>query len=161
MMEFGTGDDRDPRPPVLSLVFGYGPVLPLPVAALVAWLAPSPAPFVAVSLAVWWGAAILLFLAGVRRGLSFRTEGGPRRSQIVTMMWLFLLGAGALAVPTALSALLLLVLGYASVAILDPIAARNGEAPAHFARLRPPQMGLALIGLIALMVETVSRVMLV
>jgi hypothetical protein len=158
-MEFGTGDDRDPRPPLLSILFGYGPALPLPIAALVAWIAPAPAPFIAVSLAVWWGAAILLFLAGVRRGLSFRTEGGPRLSQMLTMMWLFVLGAGALAVPTALSALALLVLGYASILVLDPIAARRGEAPAHFARLRPPQMGLALLGLVALMVETVARVM--
>jgi hypothetical protein len=42
------------------------------------------------------------------------------------------------------------------VAIVDPIAARTGLAPAHFERLRPPQMGIALLGLIALLIERIS-----
>jgi hypothetical protein len=49
--------------------------------------------------------------------------------------------------------LVLIAVGYASIAILDPIAARRGEAAPHLARLRPPQMGIALIGLIGLILH--------
>ena len=96
-----------------------------------------------------WGAAILLFLAGVTRGLSFFTAGGPRPIQLATMGWLFLLGLAGLMLPP-LYALAALIVGYGSVALLDPPAARRGEAPAHFARLRPPQMLVAIAGLVAL-----------
>ena len=35
--------------------------------------------------------------------------------------------------------------------ILDPIAARDGQAPLFFARLRPPQMAIAVASLVALL----------
>ena len=44
-----------------------------------------------------------------------------------------------------------LVVGYGSIALLDPPAARRDEVPAFFARLRPPQMAVALAGLVALL----------
>jgi hypothetical protein len=156
MSELGSGAFRDPRVPVASLLLGYGPVLPFPLAAI-GWLVlPYPWPGVVLWLAVWWGGAILTFLAGVRRGLSF--EGaGANIAELALMTWLFLLGAGAiaaaLAVHTPLLPLTMLVFGYATIAIVDPISARRGRAPAHFERLRPPQMGVALIGLIGLIVE--------
>ena len=71
---------------------------------------------------------------GVRRGVSFRTPAGPRFAQIATMLWLFMLGLTALAalpgpaLPGIITPILLII-GYLSVAILDPIAARRGEAP--------------------------------
>lgn len=143
---------RPPRVPPLDLVLGYGPALLLPLLALFAFLLPVERARLPVALGQLWGAAILVFLAGVRRGLSFFTEGGPRPIQIATMMWLFLLGLAGLAFapPLAFPAL---VIGYGSVALLDPPAARRDEVPAHFARLRPPQMGIALVGLIAFMVR--------
>ncbi len=144
--------DGDPRVPALSVLLGFAPMLPIVIAALGTWLAPRPWPLVATSLGVMWSAAILVFLAGVRRGLSFRTPGGERPIQIATMMWLFVLGIGAFVVSNAVTALILLILGYVTVAILDPIAARRQEAPAHFARLRPPQMGLAVVALFAMLV---------
>jgi hypothetical protein len=49
-----------------------------------------------------------------------------------------------------------LIVGYGSVALLDPPAARRGEVPAHFARLRPPQMLVAMSGLVALAWRVVS-----
>ena len=89
----------------------------------------------------------MTFLAGVRRGLSFRTPGGATASQIVTMLWLFCLGFAAI-VATALSRFLpataLLLLGFLSLELLDPVAARKGEAPVYFSRLRPAQMALPL-----------------
>jgi len=140
------------RIPPLSLTLGYGPMAAFPVLALAAWLAPPPWPAIAIAAGQGWGAALLVFLAGVRRGLSFLTEGGPRPAQIATMLWLFLLG-GASLLTTPRIAFALLVVGYGSIALLDPTAARRGEVPAFFARLRPPQMGLALVGLVALLVK--------
>lgn len=144
--------DDDPRIPALSIVLGYGPIMPIVIAALATWLAPHPWPFVATSLGVLWSAAILIFLAGVRRGLAFRTPGGERPVQIATMIWLFVLGIAAFVVPTAVVSLAILVLGYLSVAILDPLAARREEVPAHFARLRPVQMGIAVASQVAMLV---------
>jgi hypothetical protein len=147
-------DDPADRPiPVTSLIFGYGAVVPLPVAAVVAWVMASPWPTVVTWLAIWWGASILIFLAGVRRGLGFRGDAETPASVLVPMLWLFGLGAGALASPTPLTSLVLLAIGYASIAILDPIAARRGEAPPHFARMRPTQMGVALLGLVGLILH--------
>lgn len=146
-------DDRDPRVPALSIVLGYAPMMPIVVAALATWLAPPPWPAVAIVLGVLWSAAIVTFLAGVRRGLSFRTAGGERPVQIATMVWLFALGLGATLVVQTVPALalVLLMLGFLSIALLDPRAARRGEVPAHFARLRPPQMAAGVLALGAML----------
>jgi hypothetical protein len=109
------------------------------------------------SLTGLWGCAILLFLSGVRRGLSFRTEGGPTWVQIATMLGLFLLGFGGLVLlflGALRPALALLIVGFTGVAILDPIAARRGEAPLFFARLRPFQIPIAIVSLCALFALT-------
>lgn len=148
-----------PRIPLTSLVFGYGPVLPLPVAAILSWTMAPPVPTAATWLAIWWAAAILIFLSGVRRGLSFRGDEETRAAPLIAMIWLFVLGAGALVAPTPLVSLVLLAIGYASVAILDPISARRGEAPPHFANLRPPQMGIAILGLIGLILHRAALAM--
>lgn len=140
---------RDEPPiPLLSVVLGFGPAALLPLLALAAWIVPALAG-PAILAGQLWAAAILLFLAGVRRGLSFFTEGGPRPGQVATSIWLFVLGLAGLAAPLG-PAFLLLILGYLSVALLDPPAARAGEAPAHFVRLRPPQMAVAIVGLAGL-----------
>ena len=156
MCDLGTGEFRDPRIPLSSLILAYGPMLPFPLAAIGWAVLPFPWPGVVLWLAVWWGGAILTFLAGVRRGLSFAGEGA-NHAELVLMTWLFLLGAGsiacALAVHSPLLPLTMLALGYATVAVVDPISARRGRAPAHFERLRLPQMSVALVGLIVLIVE--------
>ncbi len=79
-----------------------------------------------------YAASILLFLAGVRRGVSFRTEGGPQVSQIVTMLVLYGLGLGSLfaaVMGKAVPALAMLILGYAAIGILDPIARAPARCP--------------------------------
>ena len=134
-----------PRAPRLSLIFGYGPILVLPLAALGVW-AGLP---LALVIGQIWGAAILAFLAGVARGRSFFTPGGPHVSQMLTMILRFSLGLLALVASPPVG-LALLLIGYASIAVTDPWLARWGGAPRHFARLRPPQMVVALVGLLAL-----------
>jgi len=137
------------RPPLLSLVLGYGPALLQLLIGVGIWLLPLPSGLLLIAVGQIWAASILLFLAGVRRGLSFFTEGGPRPAQIATMMWLFLAGLAGLLLPPAL-ALLAAAIGYLSIAILDPLAAKRGEVPAHFATLRPPQMAIFVIGIASL-----------
>jgi hypothetical protein len=137
------------RVPPESLFFGGIAMVPFPVGAALAFL-PGASGLLFANLTLLWGAAILTFLAGVRRGVSFRTEFGPTRAQLAMMMWLFLLGAIALFL-VALSDILggtasdaaaaaMLGVGYASMIVLDPLAARHGEAPLFFERLRPVQM---------------------
>lgn len=140
-------DPDDPRPPVNSLVLGYGPMLPLVAAGIGAWVLPTYWPYVATRLAIIWAALILAFIAGVRRGYGF---GDPRAStavEIATMMTYFVLAGLALVVPYGWIAVPLLMVGFAAVALLDRRAALAGNAPAHFARLRVPQMLLGLAGL--------------
>ncbi len=64
--------------PWLSVVFGYGPMLPFLAGGALVWLLRGEAGAAIFTLTLLWGCAILLFLSGVRRGVSFRTEGGAR-----------------------------------------------------------------------------------
>ena len=148
---------QEPREtPWLSVVFGYGPMLPFVAGAAAAWWHRGAWDELILLATILYGAAILLFLSGVRRGVSFRTPGGPTFMQIATMLALFCLGLGALLVVVILGnrviALDLLIAGFVAVAILDPIAARRGEAPLFFARLRPLQIPIAVLSLAALLV---------
>ena len=137
--------DTPATTPPLSLLLGYGPVALILLLAILAWAGlPWAAP-----LARLWAAAILIFIAGVARGLSFFTEGGPRVSQLAVMMLRFTCGLVALAVPLGW-AFALLTIGYLSALIYDPLAARDGAAPRFFAQLRPPQMLVAMAGLVLL-----------
>lgn len=145
--------------PWLATLFGYGPMLPFVAGAASAWWLRGDLGDAILYLTILWGCAILLFLSGVRRGLSFRTEGGERPAQIATMLGLFGLGFVALLAASlgqSVAALILLVLGFTAIALLDPIAARRGEAPLFFARLRPLQMPLAILSLAALIALKLS-----
>ncbi len=143
--------DEPAATPALSLVLGYLAVLPFAAGAVAAWLGGG-LMLLAVQAVALWGAAILIFLSGVRRGLSFRTPGGPRGRQIAMVFWLFLAGLVSLVLPLEL-AVGLLLLGYGSLALLDPPAARRGEAPLFFEGFRPPQMLVAVLGLAAILVR--------
>ena len=112
--------------PWLSVVFGYGPMLPFAAGAAAAWWLGGVWGELALSLTTLWGCAILLFLLGFC-ALVLTTGGatGP--------------------------ALILLIVGFAGIAVLDPIAARRGEAPLFFARLRPLQIPIAILSLCALL----------
>ncbi len=142
--------------PPLSLVLGYGAMLPFVILAVAAWMLGGRRATWAVTGTVLWGSALLAFLGGVRRGLSFRTAGGPTFAEIATMFWLFVLALAALAAPV-LPALVLLLVGYASVVALDPPAARHGEAPRFFARLRPVQMSIPIASLLAVLARVLVQ----
>lgn len=135
-----------PSVPADGVLLGYGAMLPFPVALVVIWLGPEASSVLAVAALRLWGAAILIFLAGVRRGLSFRTPGGPRPAQLAMAFWLFAAGLAVLALPPAAGFALQLA-GYGSLLVLDPIAARRAEAPLYFARLRPVQMAIPVTSL--------------
>lgn len=143
-----------PEVPVLSIVLGYGPMLPFVFGAIATWSLTGVWRGEAILLTVVWAAAILAFLAGVRRGLSFRTEGGPAAMQIATMFVLFVLALASLVAvvhAVAVYAVVFVLVGYVAIMILDPIAARKGQAPLFFARLRPAQIAIAVLSLGALL----------
>jgi hypothetical protein len=136
--------------PRLDILFGFGPTLPFVAGAAAAWWLPQPSRMIALQMVALWGSAILLFLSGVRRGLSFRTEGGPTSAQMATMLALFCMGLGAIAallIDALLVALIALLAGFGAVFVLDPIAARRGEAPLYFSRLRRLQIPIILLAL--------------
>ena len=144
--------DDPARTSPLSLLLGFSAMLPIAAGAAMAWLRAPVGPLAETG-AVLWGAAVLTFLAGVRRGVSFRTPGGPKVAQIATMLWLFVLGVGAMATLPLEVARVLLLIGYASLAVLDPLAARRGEAPLFFARLRPVQMAIPIVSILVILVR--------
>lgn len=143
------------RIPWLDLVFGFGPMLPIAVGAGAAWwLQGQPLNYMVALFTLLYAASILLFLAGVHRGVSFRTESGPTLSQLATMLILYGLGLASLlatVVGKAVPALGMLILGFSAVMVLDPIAARAGEVPLAHARLRPLQMPIAVVSLAVLL----------
>jgi hypothetical protein len=147
---------REPRRiPWLDVVFGFGPMVPIAAGAVaVWWLRGQPLDYLLNLLTLFYSGSILCFLAGVHRGVSFRTEGGPRLSQMVTMLLLYGLGAGSLfaaILGSPVVGLSMLILGYALVAVLDPLEARTGAVPLAHARLRPLQMPIAIVSLAVLL----------
>ncbi len=139
---------RAPIPP-LSLIFGFGPMLPLVAAAAGIWLLPAPWPLYAVNWAIVWGALVLAFIAGVRRGYGFGAREASTAAEIAVMLVYFVL-AGLALLSAPATALALLLLGYALVGLLDHLGARHGNVPAHFYRLRPWQALIAVASLAVL-----------
>ena len=149
------------QPSALSRFLGFAAMVPFAAGAVCGWLAAGAWRVGIMDATILWGCAILTFLAGVRRGVSFRTPGGATVAQVATTLWLFLMGMAALwafvlggaerAADATLAALTLLLAGYSSLAVLDPLAARSGEAPLFFARLRPVQMVIPIASLAALL----------
>ena len=143
-----------PEVPWLSIVLGYGPMLPLVAGAAASWFVHESWRGEVVLLTMIWADCILAFLAGVRRGLSFRTEGGPAPAQIATMFCLFVIALASLVALVhgfTRSAVGCALIGFAAIMVLDPIAARRGQAPLFFARLRPPQIVIAVASLAVLL----------
>ena len=139
------------RAPLVSFVLAYAAMVPLMAGAVAALVLREPYAGLAVHGTIVWAGALLCFFAGVHRGLSFRQAGGPALSQLGEMLWLFWAGMASLLSPWPGPALVLQLAGFASMAVLDPIAARYGEAPRYFARLRPVQLALPLASLAALL----------
>lgn len=153
MPPFAETESARTETPMHGLLLAYAAVLPIPLGTVLAWVLPAAASPSAVRLTVIWAAAVLCFLAGVRRGLGFRQPGGPAITQLAGALWLFLLATAALMTALSVVSVVLLLAGYIGVALADVRAARHGLAPRYFPRLRPPQMllsAVALLGLLAL-----------
>ncbi|GAA4771678.1 hypothetical protein GCM10023219_18220 [Stakelama sediminis] len=125
-------------------------MIPFVAAAVGIWLMHRPWPMIALWLVTLWGALILSFIAGVRRGFGFGRQTASTRTEILTMLPYFVIAGLALVVSSQLLAIALLMLGFLLAAVLDRHAALNGDAPAHFARLRPPQFLIAVLALAAI-----------
>ncbi len=151
-----TDGEEDPkaRAPAISLLLAYAAMVPIAMGTTASFVLDRDRQPTVTGLTVAWAGAVLCFLAGVRRGLSFRQPGGSTVAQVATMLWLFVLGAGALVSPRRGAALVLLPLGYGSMAVLDPKAAGRDEAPRYMARLRPTQMLVPILSLMVLLART-------
>jgi hypothetical protein len=137
------------RIPAISLVLGFGPMLPLAAAGVGVWTLPEPWPLLAVQCAITWAALILVFIGGVRRGFGLGQDRASTAAEIAAAVAYVTLAGFALVVPRASVALALLIVGYALAALLDTRAASRGDAPRHFARLRPLQLLTGAAGLAA------------
>jgi hypothetical protein len=146
-----------PEGRALDRVLGWAAMLPLVACALAAWLTAGSFQAAAMSLSIIWGGAVLAFLAGVRRGLSFRTPGGAGWTQIAFMLWIFGLAFASMIALQPLTSLGLLILGYASLALAARGAALREEVPTFFAGLRPAQMSAAALSLCAVAARLMSR----
>jgi hypothetical protein len=133
----------------LDLALAWAAVIPLIGAAIAAWLTAGSTQAVVMSLAIIWAGAVLAFLAGVRRGLSFGTAHGPSWRRIGFILWVFVLAFGSMVALRPLTSLGLLILGYASLMVAARPSAERGEVPPFFAHLRPIQMMLAVLSLCA------------
>jgi hypothetical protein len=151
----GGTEDPKARTPAPSLVLAYAAMVPV-VAGTAGTLATrGRASATLARLTLGWAGAVLCFLSGVRRGI--RQPGGPTAAQLGAMLWLFAAGAGSLLMPRRVPAILALLLGYGTEAVIDPAAARRGEAPRFFARLRPVQLLLPLSCLLLLLATESGR----
>jgi hypothetical protein len=140
--------------PPLSLGLGFGAMSPIAASAALALSRSAGLARLGRVASVIWSASVLLFLAGVRRGLSFRQPGGPTTGQIASTLWYFVAGAGALTAAVlndfrgALRIPLLFLLGgFSTLAVFDRQAAKKLEAPPFFSRLRPVQMLIPIAAL--------------
>jgi RsiW-degrading membrane proteinase PrsW (M82 family) len=127
-----------------DLFLGTSALVPILGCAALPWVVPDvPGPIVR-TLAVMWGASLITFFAGVRRGLTFSETGGGKPGEIATMLGLFFLGVVSLFLVSPLLA----AIGLAAVGVLDALAGRKLEAPPYFAAFRPVQMALGALGLL-------------
>ncbi|MBV9841600.1 MAG: DUF3429 domain-containing protein [Sphingomonadaceae bacterium] len=136
--------------PPLSLILGYGPTALLPVLAVASATLPQKPGFGCLLVGQLSAASVLIFIGGVRRGLSFGAPDERLNRQVATALGYFFIGLAAMLVPIG-PALVLLILGYALAGLLDRRAARAGEAPPYFATLRPAQAAVAVLGLAGLL----------
>ncbi|SEK53660.1 Protein of unknown function [Sphingomonas palmae] len=135
--------------PLDGKILGFGPMLPLVAAGIGAWTLPIDWKLTALTCAIVWGALILAFVAGVRRGYGFGNPNASKPTEIAAALSYFSIAGLSLIVQNVSTALAILTAGYAFVALLDRRAGRRGNAPAYFAKLRGPQFLLGAAGLAA------------
>lgn len=135
----------------VDLALGSAALIPILLIGLAVWIVPQTTGVSLAILAVMWSGALLTFFAGVRRGLSFSEKGGARVSELTTMLCLFSLGMLTLIFESPLIGMI----GFASLAVLDSLAARRLQAPSYFQKFRPVQMLAAMLGLTLILAREV------
>jgi hypothetical protein len=134
-----------------GLALGSLAFAPLVLAAILAWVTPAGIASLIAAAAMIWSGALLAFLAGARRGLTFSEAAPPARREIVSMLWLFGAAVATLWLAPNILAIPMAIFGFASLGVLDFRAARRQEAPGYFAAFRPLQAAVAMAALIALL----------
>jgi 4-amino-4-deoxy-L-arabinose transferase-like glycosyltransferase len=138
--------------PLPGLILGSLAVVPPLAGAVAAWA--FDANWI-VHVTIMWGAALLAFFGGVRRGLSFQLPDRAKLTDLSVMLWLFFLALAALISPWSLLSSIALIVGFISVGVVDPKAAERGRAPPFFSRFRPAQMVFPILGYAAITVHTI------
>jgi hypothetical protein len=140
--------------PLDGLLLAYASVAPIVAGGAALLVAPAGLRPGLTHLVLAWSSAVLCFLAGVRRGDSFHTPNGPTPLQLAGVFGTFSCAVLGLALPWPRLGAVALMAGFAAVGVLDAVAANRGQAPRFLARIRPPQMLVALAGLAALLAAT-------
>jgi hypothetical protein len=125
-------------------LLAWGAVLPLLAGAVLAWIAAGNLRTAAMSVTLIWGGAMLVFQAGVRRGLVLAEGGRSTLPALILMLWVFGLAIGSMVSLDPVISLALLIAGYVSLAVIA-----RGETAAGRAVVghRPSQMLLAVASL--------------
>lgn len=154
MIEDGTTPARRSGTGMPSSAFWLGAFVPIPFLCL-AGAGPfisGPAKFLAAHALATYGAVILSFLGGVNWGLAVGSEhssgGGKLSARLAVSVIPSLVGWAGLLIGETMG-LFILATAFAAMLLVDLRAARLGEAPPWYPRLRIP---LSLIVIAALLV---------
>lgn len=85
MTVIDTSEEQSRRAPAVSVVLGTAAIVPQIVGSLASLILVAEAHWITQAVTVW-SAAVLCFLGGVRRGLSFRQPGGPTLAQLAGLL---------------------------------------------------------------------------
>jgi hypothetical protein len=106
------------------------------------------------SVTLIWGGAMLVFQAGVRRGLALGEGTGSGVPALILMLWIFALAIGSMVSLDPVISLALLIAGYISLAVVSRgERAAGGAVVGH----RPSEMLLAVGGLAAVAARLLIR----
>lgn len=128
----------------INPLLAWGAVVPLLVGALLAWAASGNLRTAAMSVTLIWGGAMLVFQAGVRRGLVLAEGAVSSVAALILMLWIFGLAIGSMVSLDPVVSLALLIAGYISLAVIARGETRAGRAVVGH---RPSQMLLAVASL--------------
>lgn len=134
----------------IGKMLGYAAVLVIAGIAIVALAVPDPmVRRTVLSLGQLWAASILIFLGGVRRGLTLALHAEPRLFDIAVSLVLFVLGLAAIVAPPV-PGLLIAILGWITIAGLGRELFQPPNAPDYLPGLRKTQTLIAAISLAVL-----------
>jgi uncharacterized RDD family membrane protein YckC len=125
-------------------LLAWGAVLPLLAGAALAWIASGNLRTAAMSVTLIWGGAMLVFQAGVRRGLVLAEGAVSSVAALILMLWIFGLAIGSMVSLDPVVSLALLIAGYISLAVIARSETAAGRAVVGH---RPSQMLLAVASL--------------